>query len=384
MTLPSELLELVGKSPTLLLTFRSGKILDDILEQGVLSAEELASTVRTAADIGDADTMQDILYDCSWKTVLEIILHDADDLTVSTDLTLTGINRYNNVTVDSGITLTMGGQPSVLICNKLLNDGTISKTATGGDGGAPFVAPGAGGKGGGGLIIICKTLDNNSTIQANGENGEAGSTTTDTGGGSAGADGRLERIGTDTAGSGGKGGGSYGGAGNLGGGGGGDVGSLGEGGAGGSVTYVDNDNAAKLVEKIKKAAADWWLQNVVGKTPSSVADFPDIYGAGGGGGGDYDGRDDNGGGGGSGGEIIILCSELDNTGTIEANGGTGGNGGTEGDEDAGGGGGGGGIVYALYETLTNEGTLRALGGAGGTGDHNGNAGTDGTARAIAI
>jgi hypothetical protein len=140
-----------------------------------------------------------------------------------------------------------------------------------------------------------------------------------------------------------------------------------------------------LVGEICKAVVDWFIVNVLGKSPTTTKSLPNAYGSGGGGGAAYDGFTASGGGGGGGGEVLALCVSLNNTGTIRANGGNGGNGGTEGSQDCCGGGGGGGIVYVLYETLVSAGTLSADGGVhGATADYHGTNGTAGTAKAQAV
>ena len=337
-----------------------------------------------------ADKAQAVLYHDNlsiWR-LIEIVSYGAPDTEISSDTTISGVNRYGDIIIDSAATLSIDSQPGVLLCDYIENNGVISKIPTGAAGGNPGAGVGKGGDGGGGLIIISKSFKNNSTIKANGQDGESGGTTASTADGSAGSDGQMERVGTDTAGSGGDGGeGTSGasGSGNVGGGGGGsNTAGYGKGGNGGDITYINNNSILDLVDKLKKAIADWYLINVLGKTPTSTTDFPNSYGAGGGGGGDENGAGDCGGGGGSGGHILVLAESFENTGTIEANGGAGGNGGSEAYRDSAGGGGGGGIVYVLYKTLINQGTLQALGGDGGTGDYNGGAGGNGVAKAFAI
>ena len=336
-----------------------------------------------------ADKAQAIMYAMdNLSRLMDIITNGASDLTVSSDTTISDTNRYGTLTINSGVTLTLDGQPNVIICSSLVNNGILTKTLTGGAGGAAYTSPGDGGQGAGGLIIIAKNIDNNDTIQANGENGENGGTTTTGGSGKDGTGSAIHRIGTDTVGAGGDGGytdpdGK--GEGLFGGGGGGWSGPLRKGGDGGAVTYTDYTTASDLYTEIKKATIDWWLANVESKSPTTTVSFPDIAGSGGGGGAEDADDLDSGGGGGSGGEIIVVADSFDNTGgTIQANGANGGNGGTEGAYDAAGGGGGGGMVYCLYKTLVASGTLSASGGSGGTGDYNGDAGTSGTAKTYAI
>jgi hypothetical protein len=333
-----------------------------------------------------ANDLQTILYGISFGSrIVDLLTQTPSDSTISTNTTLTGKNRFRNLTINSGITLTLDGQPSVIIAKSITNNGTITKTATGASGGTAPDGAGSGGSGGGELIILTDILNNYSTINANGNKGADGSTTTQSLGGNSGSSGNLIVIGTDTPGTGGNGAGTHGGSGNRNGGGGGACASEyvygGAGGGSSTTTYTD---AASLATDIEKSCIDWYIINVISKTPTTTKSFPNAYGSGGGGGAEYDGVGTGGGGGGGGGEIIALVNSLNNTGTISANGGSGGNGGTEGGSDSGGGGGGGGIVYVLYKSYTNLGTIQSNGGSGGTGDLNGSNGNAGTARAIAV
>lgn len=103
------------------------------------------------------------------------------------------------------------------------------------------------------------------------------------------------------------------------------------------------------------------------------------FGAGGGSGCQSAGGSDRGGSAGNGGgAVLILCDELDFSGTINARGTAGGN--AAGANAGGGGGGGGGSVIIGYRTLiANTGTINVGGGAAGTGLGTGNAGGAGGA-----
>ena len=142
-------------------------------------------------------------------------------------------------------------------------------------------------------------------------------------------------------------------------------------------------DAPSLLKELLKAVCDWWLVNVVGKTPTTTKSIPDLKGSGGGGGAAQDTDAACGGGGGGGGEIIIYGTSI-TAGTVNANGGAGGAGGTEGARDAGGGGGGGGIIYVFYKSLSGTFTFSVAGGAGGTGDYAGAAGKAGSAVSFAV
>jgi hypothetical protein len=331
--------------------------------------------------------VQSILYNIPFSSkLIDIITYGASDLSVTSNTTISGVNRYGTLTVNSGVTLTVGGQPGVLIVKSLNNSGTIAKSPTGGAGGSAGASgAGVGGQGGGGLIIFVDTLVNSGVISADGANGGNGSTIASSGYGGGGGSGLFVRIGADAVGVGGQGGGtpSYpGGAGGYNGGGGGSYAYIG--GAGDGCSYTSYNIINSLLDDICKAVIDWFISNVLGKSLTTSKSLPNIYGSGGGGGAAYDGSCAAGGGGGGGGEIIALVLTLNNTGTVRANGGNGGNGGNEGSYDAGGGGGGGGIVYVLYKSYANLGTLQANGGGGGGGDFSGSSGSAGTAKAIQI
>jgi hypothetical protein len=358
-----------------------------IFDHANLSASKIYS-ILAHANLS-ADRTQSILYNMTSATkVADILTCEAADLSVSTSMSISGVNRYGTLSVASGVTLTITGQPGALIVKTLSNSGTIAKSATGGAGGAGGVSgAGAGGTGGGGLVIFANSFGNSGVISAGGGAGIAGTTVTASGGGGAGAAGVFFRVGSGVAGAGGRGGdvSSYYGAGGVNGGGGGGGGPLTYGGAGDGSSYTDFTDYASLATRIRQSVIDWVIVNVFGKSPTSTQAIPNTYGSGGGGGAARDGYAASGGGGGGGGEVLALCVSLNNTGTVSANGGDGGNGGTEGTTDACGGGGGGGIVYALYKTLVSAGTLTATYGVhGATADYHGLNGSAGTASAAAV
>jgi hypothetical protein len=336
-----------------------------------------------------ADKTQSILYSMTFSTrLVDIITYDAGDLTVLSDMSINGVNRYRTLTVNSNVTLTITGQPGVLIVNTLNNEGTIAKSATGGAGGAPGASgAGHGGDGGGGLVIFAASFQNSGIISADGANGQPGTSVSASGIGVGGESGIFIRVETDGAGTGGYGGNYYRvdyNPGGVNGGGGGGTASY-PGGAGDGSSYITFNDYASMAEEIKYSVIDWFIVNVIGKTPTTTKSIINVYGSGGGGGGASDRYNAGGGGGGGGGEILVLCVSLNNTGTICANGGNGGDGGDEGVDDACGGGGGGGIIYVLYNNLINIGTLSVAGGVhGATADFHGANGTAGTAKAVAV
>ncbi len=356
----------------------------DILNSPKLSVSKAISILNGLS----ADRAQAILYSMADKLyvdkLVQILTNDAPDVTLSAATTYTGVNRFKTLDL-GGYVYTADGQPHVIIADTIrdsVGGGAIDKTKTGGAGGAAGQAPGAGGAGGGGLIIICRTF--NAVAHADGAPGEDGNRApTVTAAGAAGGAGSMIRVGTDVPGNGGRGGywvggdPGAGGAPGAGGGGGYNSGSSDAGGDGGSITLTTYASYSALAADILKAAIDWWLVNVLGKTPTTTKSFPSCYGAGGGGGGDNSAAgDDCGGGGGSGGWLCIIA--LDIQGTLTADGGAGGSAGS------GGGGGGGGIVYALYKNSCTA-TLSAAGGAAGSGGYYAPvAGGAGTAKAAAI
>jgi len=104
------------------------------------------------------------------------------------------------------------------------------------------------------------------------------------------------------------------------------------------------------------------------------------WAAGSGGGGGTAAASSNGGGGGAGGYCVYaVCRELDNAGTISANGGAGAAATGTGAGGGGGGGGGGGLVTLIYSKLTALGTVQANGGAGGAPQGAGATGAAGAA-----
>jgi len=337
-----------------------------------------------------ADKTQAVLYAMPFSELLVYILtRGAASVTLGANATFRSVNRFYTLDL-GGYTYIADGQPHVIIA-KQINIPPASKlvkTPTGGAGGGA-TNPLAGGGGGGGLIIMCSRLDNAGEISANGGDGK--SVTSYTGAvrnGYGGGGGVFALVGTDTVGNGG--GGSffpYGGVGNRNGGGGGAgiySSTYFYGGAGGDSSIISYSSYAELAEAVKRAAVDWVLVNVFRKRPTTVTQFPNVYGSGGGEGAYATDGANGGGGGGGGGEVIILTVDFSNRGFIRADGG--GGGGTAGVSATGGGGGGGGVVYVLYKTMTSLGTLSAQGGPGGIGSigWNGQPGSPGTAKAVAV
>lgn len=318
-----------------------------------------ASSILSHANLS-ADKAQSILYTMTdYVKQIDIITDGASDKTVSADETLSsGVNRYGTLTVNTGYTLSLDAKPGVIIAREITNNGTVAPT---------WVYPGGGGceqggDGKGGCIFITKTLDIG-TVTSNGGNGSGFSDCY--GDSSPGTDGVFWIDDADSVSLGGDGEGSVG---NKNGGGGGDTGSLNDGYSdGGSASITTYLTVTDIINDLIKAACDWWLVNVAGKTPTSKIDLPDIGGSGGGGGYAYGGSADTAGSGGGGaGSVITVSTDL-TAGTANINGGNAPTGGTND-----GGGGGGGVAYITYKSSIS-GTM-TFNTSGGTGVYAGNAG----------
>jgi hypothetical protein len=359
-----------------------------ILSNPYVSVSKVYSILANAGL--SADKTQSILFNMPiGSRFIDIVTTGASNVTYTSNTSISGTNRYNILSIASGVTLSLGGQPNVIIAKTIINYGTMDKTVTGASGGASVGGSGAGGQGGGGIIIFCDTFNNIGTIRANGGNGSNATGANAYGAGNAGGSGAFYRVGSDSAGTGGRGGGIAGGSGGINGGGGGGVTTWAlSGGTGDGSSITTFSSYSDLADDIKQAVADWFIRNVLGKSPTTSKPFPNIRGSGGGSGCcDYDyiigTYNSGGGGGGGGGHILVICLTANNTGSFVSTGGNGGNGyGTQG---AGGGGGAGGLIYLLYKTIMNIGALTSSGGSGGTGSGgSGNAGGAGTVRVAMI
>ncbi len=335
-----------------------------------------------SAQLG-ADRTQSILYGMTLAAwLVDILTSGAGDLTVAGDTEINGVNRYELLTVNGGITLTLALQPAALIVDTIANSGNIVKKLSGGAAGAAGGDNiGDGGQGAGGFVIFADVLGSSGIISADGEVGKNGTTVTVGGNGGNGGAGEFHRVGADVPGTGGNGAYRVGdegfrGDGGVDGGGAGSHDAARSGGDGGGSVLTTPASYAALAVKIRQYAIDWVIVNVFGKAPGATVSI-NVYGSGGGGGAGENVNAACGGGGGGGGEVLALCLTLNNTGTIRANSGIGGNGGTEGPFDNEGGGGGGGLVYILYVALTAAGVLQANGAAAGAGDSNDTVGQPG-------
>ena len=221
-----------------------------------------------------------------------------------------------------------------------------------------------------GFRIFCKgTLNNAGTIYAGSNNasgGTAGAIINATGSlqtaaGNGATGGTSTGAGSAGAGSGGR---------NVGGG----VGGNGGQGDGGNLGGAGNSSAAPTAIQAPARSSAACIRG-------RLMDATSLNGAGGGGSGGVQlaaGTATAGAGGSGSIAGMIFCKDLNNTGTIHADGGNGGNASVTSNASAGGGGGGGGGYFAIVcEKVTSLGTFRANGGTGGTGA--GSSGTNGSA-----
>ena len=330
-----------------------------------LSASK-ATDILKDANIS-ANTVQSILYNIPFSDrLIDILTATAPDVTLNANATFRGGNIFRTLNLN-GYTYTADGQPHVIIAKQIYIPTTskLIKTPTGGAGGAN-----GGGAGGGGLIIFANMLNNYGSISADGQKSQGYRLY---GGGQAGGAGVFGLLSGDsytaTGGSGGVGtdrGGATGGGGPRG-------ASYTSGctsGAGGGISTVTY-TATSLLDTIRKALIDWFIVNVLGKSPSRTETIPSFYGAGGGGGCSiadssyfyYCGA----GGGASGGEVLIFSITINNAGVISALGGAGAlsysslSGTLVYQSPAGAGG----VIYVFYKTLQSLGTLDVSGNQSG-------------------
>jgi len=357
-----------------------GAIVDELLDRRAWTN----LTAKNYIANKDNDTAQAIMYSeyLVLNNKIDIITFDAPDVTYSLDTSLSnGVNIYDDLTISNDtatITLTLSAAPGVIIADTIYNTEIISSGWVKGAGGSYLGQPaGIGGNGRGGIIIIARNITVG-TISANGCDGGSRSllTNANTDGGD-GGDGLFWVISGDSVSPGGDGGSNCPwypdetGLGQPNGGGGGCAGSDGcpvytySGGDSGHASVVTFNSPSELVDRLIKAAVDYWLINVMSKTPTTYEAFPELGGSGGGGGADKtadvsDGGS-GGGGGGGGGEIIIIGLNV-TAGELSA---TGGNGGSSAGVASGGGGGSGGVIYVFYDNLYGTNTFNVSGGSAG-------------------
>jgi hypothetical protein len=248
------------------------------------------------------------------------------DVTIAANTTLTRDMFYNNLTINSGVTLNTANY-RIFVKGTLTNNGTIACNGNNGNNGVSSAGSGVSGG-----AAVAKGW-----LRASGAGGNGGAHDSDplaTSGGS---------VTLSLGGSGGRGGDGY----------------ARPGAGGGSVT---------------PPSPGWKLKSVLPLLVSCDANGALLTlagGAGGGGGGNGEsGGTAAGAGGGSGGGIVAIFSDtLVINGSIQAKGGDGGTGYPSGSSTGtgGGGGGGGGAVMLVYKTKSGAGTINVSGGSAGAG-----------------
>jgi len=333
-----------------------------------LSATAIAALLTSQGM--DANHAQFILYYLAQnyyynKWIQTVTANAPSSITFSANATLsTNVLIAQNITVASGVTVTCGTTTCFFVAQSFNSYGTI--TAVGATSGYSSIYLGVGGTGGGGVVIIAVTAALGTIIVA----GSPGGNSIGQGlPGASGVGGVLFILSGMSAPLGGTGAGANAGGGRYNAGGGGGTGYAA--GAGGNATVYSFSSPNYMVTYILQGLSDWWLINVLGKTPASTTPLAYMYGSGGGSGG---GAVSNGGGGGGGGEVVVYAYDVV-SGSINAVGGTGGSG------TVGGGGGGGGLVFVLYGAMSGSVTANVAGGAGQGG---GAAGASGTAYIAAV
>ena len=316
------------------------------------------------------------------KWIQTVTYNAPTSVTFSTNTVIsTNVLIAQNITISSGVTVTCGTTTCFFIAQVFNNQGTVVNPYGAAGGWSGGYGAGPGGTGGGGVVVIAYTAAMG-TINVNGGNGlwaapaiacnfpNNGCGGGAGGGGAYGVFALLSGMSVPRGGTGvtfniipPAGGDPNGGAG-------GNANSAyGAGGWGGPATVYTFSSGNDLVTYAIQGVSDWWLSNVVGKSPPAVTPLLFVYGSGGGGAGapGATGAYGGGGGGGGGGEVIVYGYSVI-AGTAFANGGNGGVGSTGGlTQGGGGGGGGGGILLVFYGPGGLNGTIgfEALGGSGG-------------------
>lgn len=250
-----------------------------------------------------------------------VVLNGTSFVPSASVYTLTRDIACVNITINSGVTIALGGW-GIFCTGTLTNNGIVDHSGSNGS---------SGGSGGSGAV--------NGLFYGGGSNG--GNSNPATAGGS---------FSSGLIGFGGTGGSA--------------------GAAGGS---LNNAGAPPLYTLPGTVLISGGL---IGNNGTAVQEANLWGGTGGGGGvvGGSSGALTGGGGGGGGGYMSITCSILSGSGTFRAIGGNGGNGSPNAFPSGGGGGGGGGAISIVYGTLSSwTGTLNVAGGTGGTGGATGGA-----------
>ncbi len=335
-----------------------------VLESGSLAVSRIHDLLASATWTGDqVEAMLDqLINDNLMDLVVHIITSSAADTTISANTTLTdAVYRYKTLTINSGKVLTCKAGTQVIIALNVINNGTITLGAGGAGGFTQSTSNNVGGAGAGGLTLVASyaKLD---ILNGSGANGGTRTSGNQGYAGLPGGTGYFLRIENETVPVGKKGLDT-----NYGGGGGAPTGVGGTGtyagGAGGPRTDNLYDPLTQLAISMVMIATNWYVINVLSKSPTRTLTFFDHYGAGGGAGGGASTTNFGGGGGGQGGSVLAIVTILD-TATITLNGGNGGNGVGTG---AGGGGAAPGHCVYLTDTVTGIISITLTVGSDGTG-----------------
>lgn len=284
--------------------------------------------------------------DTQWSSVSGAMFGDGtNDVTVSSNQNMSGVQVVDTFTVQSGVTVTVPKNEilAVFASGSITVDGTIDGSgidgngASGGSSGGSYSGNGGSGGGGGRSVILASpsvTVNGTVTVAGgDGANGQSGSDTSDSStanGGGDGATGSGMFFGGGTGETAPFSGGS----------------GFGWGGAGGSQQVGSGDGGGTNVTDALSSIEESLLHTThTARIYETVYLASDVLGADGGGGGggsqgdNGSGGGGGGGGGGSGGLLAIFTAELIENGTLDASGGSGGSGG--GGISSGGNGGGG-------------------------------------------
>lgn len=293
------------------------------------------------------------------------LLGDGSDGTVTissdTDLGSDNYKQYEDLTIDSGFTLTLDSDAVIKVTGTLTLNGDISVSGKGGAGGTKGGDGGDGGAGGGYIRIFCNAMSGTGKILANGNAGGDAGGSSSSGQATDGTDGKHDAGNLTNP--------TKGIAGNS------DTANNISGGGGGGAGY--GDGGASIISNDGGAGGTGQVFNIV-----YLAGL--THGSGGGGGSATSGGGirNAGGGGGGGGVIVLVCVGNISACTLEAKGGDGGDG-AGGDQWGGSGGGGGGGYVVVYSNGSDSSTKTVTGGT--RGNHGGGSpqGEDGNAGASA-
>ncbi len=263
------------------------------------------------------------------------------DVTISsnTDLGSSNFKQYNNLTINSGVSLT-GNSGMIIKIKGVLTFGsstsTINVNGKGGAGGAnSSISALNGGSGGGMLFVYANTISGTGKIQANGDNGATYTSPGVTTSGANGTDGYNDgSVATNSKGlttPGGKGGGASSGNG-------GDGGGNATGTAGTGFTTI----------KTQYVSTTYGAGGAGGSSDYTSGSIWTVMGSGGGGGG----------------YLLVMVFDPSTAITLEAKGGNGGNGAQQTGAGYGAGAGGGGTVILIH-SKTNNTSISVAGGTGG-------------------